>query len=86
MNILFIKFKIDPSDNNSVDKKSARHVFDDFIKLFNFNNNIQTYLDTNDYTKHIDRKFKPREACKHHYHSFIFVFDLIIYFDLILNS
>ncbi|CAB5165759.1 unnamed protein product [Rhizophagus irregularis] len=62
VNLLFIKFKIDPSDNNNIDKKSAKHVFDDFTKLFDFNNNIQTYLDTNDYTKHIDRKFKPREA------------------------
>jgi hypothetical protein len=82
--LLFIKFKIDPSADYSVDQKSAIHVFDDFTKLFNFNNNIETYLDNNNYTRYIDKNFKPREACKYHYyHSLIFIFDLIIYFILI---
>jgi len=62
--LLYITFQIDPA-NDSFNKKSSRDIFNDFIELFNINDDIKTYLDNNNsHVQYIDKKFRPRETSK----------------------
>jgi len=70
--LLFIIFKIDSPNDQNFNKKRPFDVFRDFSKLFDFGNNIVTvaYLDNNNYTRYIDKRFRPSETCK--YYKWIF--------------
>ena len=68
--LLFIIFKIDSSNNDGFNNKTSKDVFEDFSKLFEFDNNIETPLDNNSYTRYIDKKFRPNKTCK--YYKWIF--------------
>ncbi len=65
--LLFIIFKIDSSNNDGFNNKTSKDVFEDFSKLFEFDNNIETPLDNNSYTRYIDKKFRPNKTCKYYY-------------------
>src|SRR5687768_10906968 len=67
--LLFIKFKINPPNESDSDKKNAKDAFKEFQTLFNNNHYVETYLDNNNYTKYIDKRYKPHESCKY-YHMF----------------
>ena len=75
--LLFITFKIDHSNGNGFNSKSAKDVFNDFVKLFNISDSIKTNLDINSHAQYIDKKFKPRETCKYCYMYIHFSMNLL---------
>ncbi|GES93450.1 hypothetical protein GLOIN_2v1871822 [Rhizophagus clarus] len=55
--LLLVMFRIDPSNKNDFNKKNSKDVFDDLNSLVKADKDITTFLDTNDYTKNIDKDY-----------------------------
>jgi len=74
--LLFIKFKIDPPDENCencFNKNSAEDIFNDFVNLLDLKDSYFGYLDrlavsdNHSYTRYIDKTFRLTSSCKHYF-------------------